>query len=642
MTWPDRTTASDRAALTLGLVMLACLSSSPALAIEVEQVLWGFDGQAVAGRFNPLSVEFSNPTSQPFDGTVALRRSAGGIGGRSGLEIVQQVYLGPFESARWVQFYAYVPTAWESWTLSWPGRRYDLPTPLQRERQDAVRVLLYDADTVLRRSGSMKQFPDHLFPPLSTATDTLDVAVLGHVPRWQEPRQRAFHDWLHRGGTLHLVTDDSGRFPSFTEALAELNNPAERFLIGRGFVYRHQRPRARIDADFVETVIAPARNPALGQGESHATADGGADAELEATAEELRRRQLAADSEHIDHAYFEEGFVDTAFSELKEITRPDHNWALIYPLAIIYIALIFPGCYALGLKRVDYRLVYAALLGTVALFSVVFAWVGRRGYGEATAVNSVAIARALPDGHWDVTGWSNAFVTSGDTYRVGHAGSGVLYSTAQSNEAVAGRIVNGPGAELVADIPAFSSRPFVYRTKISLPDATVRVLEWNTAADDPQIVLAAAGPLRGPAPTTGGANWPAWAIYGNAFYTLDRPDDQRLVLRVSRGQPLSTYAATLLSLGPEREYWFSEFDEQRPAEERYRSLQTPLVVRSLSLAKPGDLKSYSLPADRVRLFLVAPWPEALLIDNAALGKQAGQVVFTLDVARPEHEAGQGG
>ena len=647
---------AQRWRLALAIASFATCSlapSQPVLAIDVEQVIWGYDGQAVAGRFNPVSIEFSNPASQPFDGVVALRRSAAGIGAATGAPIVQQVYAGPFERSRWVQFYAYVPNEWETWHLRWRGGEFELPKPIQRERAEPVRILLFDADAPSRRSGSMRQFPGHLFPPMVTATETLDVAVLGHVPRWQEPRQRAFREWLARGGTLHLVTDDTGQFPQFPEPLAELNQPLERFHVGRGLVVRHQQTAAQVDSEFVKTAIEPTINPALGKPPRQPVE--AADA---AAAQELAPGLTVTVEDHAYYGLDRREFVNAAFGELKELTRPDHNWPLIYLLALVYITCIFPGCYVLGLKRLDYRAVFGAILGVVVLFSVAFATVGRRGYGEATAVNTVAIAQALPDGQWDVTGWSNAFVTAGDTYRIAHPGGGVLYSTAQSEEAVAGHIINGPGAELVADIPAFSSRTFVYRTKIELPSAAVRVAEWDPGGDAQRIVIVAEGPLATPfarvdpqtvdpneyeypveetaTPITASEAWPAYAIYGGSFYTLDREEPGRWVLRTDGGNPLSTYAETLLIQLPQRHTWWGN-QEQLPAEQRYLELQIPLVVQSLNLTRPDDLKMYVLPDDRVRLFLIAPLPAEFNIDNPLLGRQAGQVVFTLDVLRPESE-----
>src|SRR5262249_24743375 len=129
---------------------------------------------------------------------------------------------------------------------------------------------------------------------------------------------------------------------------------------------------------------------------------------------------------------FQAGQVDDAFfRDLKVMTRPHHNWLLINFMSLLYILLIFPGLYWLGRWRADYRMVYGAFLGGVALFSFGFATVGRRGYGEATAVHSVAIARSLPDGGEDINQWSNVFVTGGAIYTIEHGGTGRIYSSCQ-------------------------------------------------------------------------------------------------------------------------------------------------------------------------------------------------------------------
>src|SRR3954471_16246164 len=112
------------------------------------------------------------------------------------------------------------------------------------------------------------------------------------------------------------------------------------------------------------------------------------------------------------------------FGELNQMTRPKHKWAVIYLLSLVYIALIFPGFYLLGLKRSDYRIMYGAMLGIVATFSGLFAFIGRRGYDETTTIHTVAIATPLADGSLDVTGWTNAFVTSGANYAITNDGTG--------------------------------------------------------------------------------------------------------------------------------------------------------------------------------------------------------------------------
>ena len=61
------------------------------------------------------------------------------------------------------------------------------------------------------------------------------------------------------------------------------------------------------------------------------------------------------------------------------MTKPEHNWLLLHFMFWVYIALVFPGCYLLGKRWSDFRVVYAGLLSTVALFSLLFSYVGQRG-----------------------------------------------------------------------------------------------------------------------------------------------------------------------------------------------------------------------------------------------------------------------
>ena len=349
-----------RVAFTI-LAFSAAFAGAPAYALEVEEVVWGFDGQAVPYRFNPLSVLVSNPSPEPFDGTLRLRRT---ITSRTyvGAPLVEPLFLGPF-SQKWVQFYPYVMND-GPWDLSW-GRRRDEQYEIAAPRHgDAPRVTLTDSGNLTRRASALKSFPDHLFPPTVAATGTLRTVALDDTPRWDPARIEAFRGWLYSGGVLHVFEND-GRFPEFSGELAFLNTPVQRQRVGAGVVHRHQRSLADLDMEFIETV--------------------------------LNERQPQADSENTTEsqydAYGGDWSVDSKlFSALKGITRPDHNWAVIHLMSLAYLALIFPGLYFLGGKRADYRLVFAATLGLAGLFSWAFSVVGRRGYDETTTVNSVAIA----------------------------------------------------------------------------------------------------------------------------------------------------------------------------------------------------------------------------------------------------------
>src|SRR5262249_54619073 len=64
------------ATLVAGLSLMA--SARSAVALEVRQTEWGFDGQIVPQRFNLFSVLVDNTAANPFEGKIELRKMAYG------------------------------------------------------------------------------------------------------------------------------------------------------------------------------------------------------------------------------------------------------------------------------------------------------------------------------------------------------------------------------------------------------------------------------------------------------------------------------------------------------------------------------------------------------------------------------------
>ena len=227
------------------LLALVLLGAARAEALEIQQVLWGFDGRVVPGRFNPVSVLVGNPGGGTFDGSMTLAPTLG-YGGPRGAAYVQPVFIGP-QSARWVQFEAFIGSGVEEFTLVW-GRG-------AKERENFDRQLptgppacvwLVDANDTFARPGAFKAFPDQLFPTTVAATDGLDAVILDYAPRWEPARREAFLDWLRRGGTVHLVHGANGELPVFADTLAVLNGDGETVRVGAGQVVRHRVPRAEL------------------------------------------------------------------------------------------------------------------------------------------------------------------------------------------------------------------------------------------------------------------------------------------------------------------------------------------------------------------------------------------------------------
>jgi hypothetical protein len=591
-------------------------------AIDVAEVRWGFDGRATSQCFNPLSVLIVNLGAAPFDGTIELLESTNG-GARVGARLAERVYLAP-NSSRWVQFYPFVKERYERWSLQWglrPGERADVPRPVLATQGP---VLLVELDDALSGGQAIRRFPEHLFPPIATATDGLKGVALDHVPRWEEARRQAFYNWLYRGGRLHLFKDVNGAYPQFAAQLAELNSPAVQFRIGLGEVIRHDRPRSRIDAEFVEK--------ALKNKDARDETSDPDDDTMPVTAPPTKGSPASKATE--PPGWRVPLFPDLTgglFVFLKNLTRPQHNWALIYTMTVLYVVTVVPGVHFLGRKRFDYRLVYGVLVGSILLFSVGFAYFGRRGHKEATTVNSVSVARELPAGAWDVTSWSNMFVVNGADYAIVHGGTERLYSTAQAFEAVNGVISNGVAGRFDVDIPPFSSQTFVHRMKLKGQPFEIKVQQYPAGTKLSNLVLTVGEGFSHPTTT-------------DSIFVLYR--NQICPMRWSKGRLTLAGTAELLSQFLASIRWndFSPYamrftnvpvaNQMNSGPPQFDVLMSPLIAWSLGLRRQSDIGTFVLPDDRLRIFLWSELPESLKIEGPGMGKQQGRVLYVVDVQKP--------
>jgi len=424
-------------------VLAWCVVTMPAArALEIRETRWGFDGTTVPGRLNLLSVLVTNPSATAFDGTLRLEQN-GGLLGYVGTPLVQSCYLAPF-AARWVQFFPFIgdnqSSAGEEWTLRWGNTAATQQAVDGPKLGPPARVRLVEGDgggDNLRAARSpenqpnWRAFPESLFPVTAAGTDGLDSLALDHAPqRWEPARRQALLDWLRRGGGVHLYPDPTagGRLPEFAGELAALNSPLPRWQVGAGVVFRH-------DNNAAENATLPA-------------------------APELRENKegTSGDLEPI------------FFRALASLTRPDVNWALLYTLSALYLLALGPGHYFFFGKRRDYRMTLLVFALGVAAFSALFAVIGRRGYGESNQIWTLTLARPLGEGRCDLTQWTSAFMTRGDTYVFTQPGApaGGLFSSADTVEKIPG-LVFGGGRESAfqAEIPLYSARPFTHRAVVS-------------------------------------------------------------------------------------------------------------------------------------------------------------------------------
>jgi len=608
-----------RVARILLITVVSWLYVANAFAIDVADYKWGFNGKVAPHRFNLLSVLINNPTPQQFTGEVLLRKSLGLGGGAVDAAIIETVTISP-NSQKWVQFYPYITSdagsgvVTENWSLKYPGGTYDFQTPRLAKYQ---RIILNDPNSVSAKGGAIKfQLPDNLFPPFVTATDALQLVVLDHIPRWEESRRQAFIDWIYLGGTVVVLQDASGKFPDFAGPMSFLKTPLEDQITGSGRIIRLSMTRSQFSEDDLRQACAGLPKNYQPQNATEKTDD---------IVDRLDESQQISPGQNFGYSEGTDPFKSTSFlSQLKLMTKPDHNWVLLHFMFWVYIGLVFPGCYLLGKKWSDFRVVYAGLLGTVTLFSLLFSYVGQRGYGEASAVHTVAIAKPLPDGFMDVSGWSNVFVTNGADYDIRHNATGALYSACNDHEAVRGLINNGAEAIFKVDIPPFSNRELASRAKIPFDGLKLNLESIKTSEGRlSELEIAVAGVKQTDVEKQ-------FALIGSSFYALNWIDG-KLVLANETGT-----AVSMLRVQEQRNNMYGNSpwgtQNKQTTAERYTQMFLPLLSRGLNVSREKDAEQIRLAPNVIRVFLYAKIPNEFAMQNNRLGKQEGRVLYCVTLS----------
>jgi hypothetical protein len=575
--------------LLLSVLALWFTASPDGFALEVKEMRWGFDGRAVPGRFNLLSIRVAEPGPAPFEGELRLFETRG-LDQTVGAPYVQPLYLTP-GTERWVQFVPFVNSEFEM-RLRWGDREKErVPVPAPKFGAPAT-VLLIDPASPFAADARLKAFPEDLFPTSVALTDGLDQVALDHVPRWDAPRREAFLDWLRRGGIVHLLRGPSGH-PIWEGDLAVLNTVATRERVGAGTVVKHDVTRGEFSEGFSKDAGYAVR-------------------------EIVNEQTTGPILYHFDQMLLR---------SLASLTKPKVAWWLLYLLTIAYLVVIGPVHYRWS-RKIDYRVAIAGFLGTVAVFALAFIIAGRRGSGERQAAHSISVAQALGGNRWDVRRWTNAFATSGDYYRLSYAAPGNYFSATSDTEAVNGRILSGRDGYFDVDIPLYSSRPFLHRAAMNGPGSEVQVVEWKSNRIELQLA----------------ADFPeekadAWARHGGRFFPLTVAK-QQLTWSQTSSEPPQEEPAFFAQDHMQRFQVYEWSAEKFEAKDAVR----PLIANFL-----GDVKGLQHPwtprptkSDHLQLFILAKVPDRFAMRGKGFSKENGWVLFVMDVIRPSAAVNRSG
>jgi hypothetical protein len=594
----------------IGLLLAALMLASPAHgqdedvplaadgSVVIKHIEWGFDGKAVQRTFTPLSVLVQNNTAAPVSGTLKLTKHLQ-LNQRIDAEYVQTYYVSGF-SSRWVQLTPYVIDDYETWTLSWGearNQKAEIPTPRVGER---ATVLIHDPEAVQIAGGVLRRCDQAIFPVSVTGTDGLRGVVFDRPPDWQGAREQAFLDWLRRGGRVFLLEAPGGGPPRFSGDLAVLNQPDEQFRIGDGLVRRIALPAADIDFETAQSFILHDEQPDV------------PDSVRQATTASTFGNTFGWDSDR------------QLFIDLQQAARFHRHWWLIYLVVLLYLLALYPGCYLLGRRISDWRLFYAGFLGVCLLFSTGFATLGQVGGGDFNRVRSVAVARQLDRGLYDVTQWSCLAAVNGDMYSIQHNGSGRLYSSCQELESVNGQVLFSEG-RFDVDLPPASTRTMLHRLRITGPELGIQIRDLQIDERGLAQFAVSVSP-RLHART-------AYAWHKGQIYELQQGPASNEWSSTNRGEAGITF------LNGYSDYWATanarwygiEDEDQRELDQVFQGMRRNLIGNSFNLQTQVRPEDVVLPDDRIRLFVYAPAPAEFNVLGERFPDQRGFVLYVVDL-----------
>lgn len=582
----------------------------------VGDVVWGFDGRVPPHTFCPLWVETKNLSSTPWNGQLQLKRITRGSV-QFGATLVESLALQGDET-RWVQLVPYVFDDLEDWELSWGpevNQRIVLPPVLKGER---ATVLIVDADSVSQPGTVFKRMTEERFPTSVTATDGLRGVILEHAPFWQGARARAFHDWLLTGGRVYLFHDRNGQFPVFPQALAFLNDERNQFFIGAGIVRKIEQGVDEISLDEARVEIF----------------------NDDWTQREFQREQRERQQARVQQSPRRSGWGDSwfrnqdLFRQLRDIAKFQRRWLLIYFAVLAYLATIYPGCFLIGTQQKNVAGFYLAFFTAVVFFAAIFSMLGQVGTRAENRIRTVALARSLGAGSFDVTGWSVlANVFSGEQTLVA-PGSGVLYSTAQESEFVAGSMHPGPGGQVNFEMLPDSHRTLLHRARIR---TELRQPIWLPATSESLMNERLTFDITGAFPEEPIA---ALAVYQGLVYELSVNGNLLELRSQNRPVPLSAYLQRTADYRLRLNMWGNPVrgeEEQKSQNlsgvERYLPLVRTLAGNSFGLRSEIEPRLLKLDQQTVRLFVLTAMTQPFDFETEDFPDQEGAVLFAYDLKR---------
>jgi hypothetical protein len=300
-----------------------------------------------------------------------------------------------------------------------------------------------------------------------------------------------------------------------------------------------------------------------------------------------------------------------------------------------YVGLIFPGCWILSKqRRLHFLVTYGAIGGLAVVFSLIFLFIGQRGYGETTSLHTLAVARAEDATHWSSLEYRTLFVTSGDLYTLDDKDRQTLLASGAADERADAVMTAGNSASVVARVPPFSSQSMIFRRRLTLDDWNLTITNVEQSGAELTTLTLSFNekfPLH--------KDNKYFVIHGRRIYTLRADDAKKQLTYAGGGSLLTTFCAPAQELenglpnaltaggiiGPDGNEVVDD-----PVTECFRKSLLKLVARSAADDFYADLKRFELPEGRVRILVYAPIPATQDMAVSADVKREGRILYVRD------------
>lgn len=588
-------------------------TSPEASDIQIVEAKWGFDGFSRYKTFVPLRIVIKNRSATQK--TLQLRLSREDSIQSIGESLEQEVIISA-ETTRVAQMTPFVSDPGDTWTLRWGDSEAE-SLPIKSDSADDGVVFIASTSDLFHRTGSLHVMRDDEFPTSITQLDALRVVFLDQEPRWTGARRKSFQEWLLKGGLVVVLNNTDGTTPTFANGFEFLNLTTFDARYGSGRIQKLPLSAQEVSREVIEKQVL-----------KRELTGGNLDQKLKVyeSMTGARRSGGAMVPGQLGPMSYSR---DKVLSELKDLAGTRQQWGLIYLAVFAYVGWQWRIGWRWGLMEKQPGRFYAWMLGLAIGFSTIVLCYGKIGTKGNDRVVTVAIARQLGKGIYDVEGWSVLGTgLNGGEHQFSVNGTGQLYG---GGESFGQHPMLIRDSQMMVDLTAFSTQKVAFRTRLEkIPDIRVQLPVVDTEMWQSELTELVIDPAyKAPIYAAGVAIHDKFYEFTNKSGRLVPADHQAYSL-LTLFDPFSTLNMQRTSL---RRGIFSWLLNTKSAEDSFIVAFYDVVGNGYSVGPAIFRDSFQVPQGYARVMLYTDLPAALEL-GGDFPDQSGRMLYVADIPLP--------